>query len=331
MSCKIDNKTNIINNLEKLKSIYNTQEDKKWNIRALSIAINALKKFTDPIISGSQLQSEIKGIGEKIAIRIEEIIQTGTLKEFDHYDDIVNNNVSIMEELLSITGVGPVRAKKWIEIGVKDINHLKDLIKNGKIESTHHIDIGLKYYEDLKLKIPRNEIDSMKILLQNNINIIDKELIFEICGSYRRGLAESGDIDILVSHPKYKTNISKQKFILKIVEKLKSINFIIDSLTAKGATKFMGVCKLNSESSYARRIDIRVVDFNHYYASLIYFTGNKNFNVFLRNKALEMQYSLNEYNLSKLNDKDDLIILNSESHIFEFLGIPEVLPLDRNY
>ena len=326
----MDVKKNIINNLEKLKNLYSTQEDKKWNIKALVTAINALKKFDGDITSGKQLQSEIKGIGEKIAIRIEEIIQSGTLKEFDNYDDIICTNIPIMDELLSITGVGPVRAKKWIEYGVKNISDLKNLIKNGKIESTHHIDIGLKYYDDLKLKIPRSEIDNMKILLQKNIMEIDNELIFEICGSYRRGLLESGDIDVLVSHPKYPTSISKQKFISKITEKLTSLNFIIDSLTTKGATKFMGVCQINSESK-ARRIDIRVVDFNSYYSSLIYFTGNKNFNVFLRNKALEIDYSLNEYALSNVNNKDDTVILESESHIFKFLGITEVEPQGRNF
>ena len=326
----MDNKTSIINNLEKLKSLYSSDEDKKWNIRALSMAINALKKYDNHILSGKQLQSEVKGVGEKIAIRIDEILLTGTLKEFDNYDDIIDKNISIMDELLLITGVGPTRAKKWVQMGIKSIEDLKTNIKNGKIDSTHHIDIGLKYFEDFKLKIPRCEIDSIKILLKKNISEVDNELIFEICGSYRRGLPESGDIDILISHPKFKNNIVKQKFLSKIVEKLKSINFIIDSLTEKGNTKFMGVCTLNSESK-SRRIDIRVVDYNSYFASLIYFTGNKNFNVFLRNKSLEKNYSLNEYDLSNVKDKNESFILNSESHIFDFLGIAEIKPEERNF
>ena len=155
---------------------------------------------------------------------------------------------------------------------------------------------------------------------------INKDLIFEICGSYRRGALESGDIDILVSHPNYIDNIENQKFLEKIVKELSKSKLIIDNLTSKGTTKFMGVCKI---SDIARRIDIRLINYESYYAALIYFTGSKNFNVYIRNKALEKNFSLNEYALTDMKD-NTIKILNSEEEIFLILKIPYLSPIERN-
>ena len=312
----------IISKLENLKVIYQKDADKKWNLRALSTAINALQKYDGEIISGTQLKNNIKGIGEKISKRIDEIIETGTLAELDDIqeDDSLKN-------LLLITGVGLVRANKWIGMGIKNIDDVRKAIKDNKIKSTHHIDIGIKYYDDFQERIPKDEIDKMNIFLKNNIKKIDNQLIFEICGSYRRGLLDSGDIDVLISHEKFYENIAEQKFLDKIVKNLKKNNFIIDSLTTKGDTKFMGVCKLG-DGLIGRRIDIRMVDYKSYYTSILYFTGSKDFNVYLRNIALANNHTLNEYSLTNLSSGLSTS-LTSEEEIFEIFKISYVKPEDR--
>lgn len=318
----MDKKTLIISKLEDLKKIYQIDNNKKWNLHALSIAINAIKKYDKEITSGEILQKDIKGIGEKISKRIDEILETGTLKE------LINTETNIsLENILLITGVGNVRAKKWLDIGCKNIDDVKEAILNGKIKTTHHIDVGIKYYYDFQEKIPRSEIDNIKILLNNIIKKIDKKLLFEICGSYRRGTHESGDIDVLISHPSYPSNIEEQKFLMKVIRELTKIKFIIGNLTSSGNTKFMGVCKYEN-NKFARRLDIRVVNYNSFFTSLIYFTGSKNFNISIRNKALDKNLSLNEYALTDLND-NSIKLLTSEQEIFDILKIPYLSPEER--
>jgi len=312
----------IVFNLEKLKKNY-LGNDKKWNLRSLSIAIDNIKNYNEEIISGDQMKNKIKGIGEKISKRIDEILKNGYLKELDSSDNNINNSI---ENILQITGVGIVTAKKWVSLGITDIEKLKIAINENKIKTTHHINIGIKYYEDLKKKIPKQEIDKINDFLLI-IKEIDNELIYEICGSYRRGLLESGDIDVLISNPKFYINIDKKKYLQKIVKKLVDINFIIDKITLKGNTKFMGICKLNN--LIPRRIDIRVVDYCSYYTSLLYFTGNKNFNIYLRNLALNNNYSINEYFITD-NTNNTLISLNNEKEIFDILKIPYLIPSERN-
>jgi len=316
----------IIFNLNKLKNIYKEKKDKKWNLKALEIAIDKIDKYEGIIISGNQLKDEIKGIGEKISKRIDEILETNTLKELKNDLNLVTNKINNINDILLITGVGMVRAKKWNELGIYNIDDVKKALTNKLIKSTHHIDIGIKYYEDLQQKIPRDEIDKAKNIIHNALKKLDHKLIFEICGSYRRGNIESGDIDILISHPNFYDDILKEKFLEKIIKELTSINFIIDNLTSKGDTKFMGVCRINK---LARRIDIRLVDYKFYHTSLLYFTGSKNFNLYIRNKALENNYSLNEYAITDLND-NSLKYLNSEEELFEILKIPYLDPGDRN-
>jgi DNA polymerase beta len=308
----MNSKDLIISKLEELKKIYQYDDSKKWNLKALISAINVIKTYDKPIISGSQLQCELKGIGEKIAKRIDEILETGSLIELNNLSQ--NND---LDNLLLITGVGLVRAKKWINIGIKNIDDVKKAISDGKITSTHHIDIGIKYYDDFQKKIPRKEIDNMKNIIDTVIKKIDEKIIYEICGSYRRGLLFSGDIDVLITHP------NKINYLKKIIKELTKINFITDNLTSKGDTKFMGVCHL------ARRIDIRFVDYDSYYTSLIYFTGSKNFNLYIRNKALENNFSLNEYALTNLIDGSQKLLV-SEEEIFKILNIPYLTPNERN-
>ena len=316
----MDKKNLIISKLEELKKIYQQDADKKWNLRALSIAINAIKTYDKDIISGSQVQSNLKGVGDKISKRIDEILETGTLSELNNYE-LPNNS---FDNLLLITGVGGVRAKKWIKQGIKNINDVRKAIIDKTITTTHHIDVGVKYYEEFQQKIPRKEIDKMKIILTSVIKQIDKTLIFEICGSYRRNLKESGDIDILISNPN-KLSLESD-YLKKIVEELTKINFIIDFLS-EGNTKFMGVCQLNKKS-IARRIDIRYVEYESYYTSLIYFTGDREFNIYIRNKALKNNFSINEYCLTYVDGKK--VFLTSEKELFDILKIPYISPEKRN-
>ena len=155
----------IIFNLEKLKKNY-LGNDKKWNLISLLKAIENIKNYNGEIISGDQMRNKIKGIGEKISKRIDEILKNGYLSELEN----VNNNYEkYIENILNITGVGLVTAKKWISIGIKNIDDVKLAIKEKKIKTNHHIDIGIKYYEDLKQKIPRDEINDIKIILEKNI------------------------------------------------------------------------------------------------------------------------------------------------------------------
>lgn len=321
-------KIKIINNLNKLKISYYNQKNKQWQIKALNNAINNIEKYDKEIISGKDLKDNIKGIGEKISKYIDEIIEIG------YISDLKNNeiNENSYNELMCIVGVGQSKAKEWISKGIKNIDDLKSEISNGNITVTNNINIGLKYYNDLKFRIPREEINNLKNIFSSIIKSINKDLIFEICGSYRRNNKDSGDIDFLITHKNYNSdlkNFKKYNLLKEILDILKKEKIIIDEMTKNANKKFLGICKIPGYK-IARRIDIMFIDYKSFYSSIMYFTGNKYFNLYIRNKCLEKNYSLNEYYLTNL-ENDEKIYLKNENHIFDILDIKYLEPENRNF
>ena len=89
----------------------------------------------------------------------------------------------------------------------------------------------------------------------------------------------------------------------------------------------MGTCKLLTKDSLARRLDIRIIKIDSYATALMYFTGSKEFNLRLRNKAIEKDMLLNEYGLFKKNK--DRIYISSEEDIFKILEEDYLEPTQR--
>ena len=315
----------IIEQLEKLKISYYGKKDKKWQINALNKAIQPLKKYDKIISSGTQVQNEIKGIGKKIALHIDDILKNGFIEELSNQ----NIQQKSYEDFMAIVGVGQAKAKEWISKDIKTIEQLKKAIAENKISLTHNIELGLKYYDDLKIRIPRIEIDKLKKKVSQILKKINKEILFEICGSYRRNNQDSGDIDFLISHPKYKDQNQDYNYLKEILKELKKEKIIIDEMTKNPTKKFLGMCKI-PDYPIICRIDLMYIDYESYYSSIMYFTGNKYFNVYLRNKCLEKNYSLNEYCLTHL-ESNEKIFLKNESHIFEILEISYLEPEQRNF
>ena len=325
----MERKTLIISNLEKLKLFYlQDNANKKFQIIALNKAISSIQSYTKKIESGTQLKNDISGIGDKISKRIDEILDpnfSGTLKELEN-QDLKEDSYN---ELMSIYGVGNSRAKKWIEENnVRNIEDLKKEVSKGNIKITKNIETGLKYFDDLKQRIPREEIDVVKEIIQKELKKINPQLLFEICGSYRRKNETSGDIDILISHPKYIDENKEYNFLNDILKNLRKLDLIVDDLTKNGIKKFMGICKVK-QYNIERHIDILFVDYNSYYSSILYFTGSKNFNVYLRQKLLQKNMSLNEYCLKDL-ENNNIIYLTSEKEIFKIADIKYLEPHERN-
>lgn len=101
---------------------------------------------------------------------------------------------------------------------------------------------SFRYFDDFEKKIPRAEVAQIEKVLRNAIKELNSAYLVTICGSYRRGKEESGDIDVLVTHPDYtsKTKDEKKKAVsLKaIVECLEKKRLITDTISL-GSTKFM--------------------------------------------------------------------------------------------
>ena len=327
-----------------LRSDGNMKEAKplQFKVRNFVKAIKLIKLYEQEIETGEQLR-EIKGIGNGIINRVDEILETGTLAEIESdssLDSIANsskqNNSLKLKNLQRITGIGPVKAKKLLDEG-HTLESLNQDYKNNKDFDdilTHHQLLGLKYFEDLESRIPYEEIQRIEKYIKQVCQNIDMNLNLKICGSYRRKQKTSGDIDILITHSDINTSKDIDEvgvnYLEQLIKVLKSKKFLVDHLTVKGNTKYMGFCRyLNNP---ARRIDVRLIPRNCYSAALLYFTGSGEFNKNMRTFALKNGYTINEYGIYKLKkDKTKGLKMNcvEEKDIFKLLNIDYVSPENR--
>ena len=300
-----------------------------YKLNSITKALNVIKKIKFEIKSGNDIKS-YKSIGAGTIRRIDEILQNGSLSEVND-SDISGQHLAYAEELMKIFGIGRVKAYElYTKHNIKSINELKQAIKNKSIELPEVVIKGIKYVDKIKTNIPRSEIDKIYLKLINFAINIDPEIDIRICGSYRRELITSNDIDVIISHPSIinKEQSEKSDIMAKYIKLLKSKKFIIDSFTSADVlTKYMGVCKLNS-SSPLRRIDIRFIPQESYYTALLYFTGSSEFNRRMRSVALSMGYTLNEYRL--LGEKNKEFNIKSEKDVFDLLNMEYVEPKDRD-
>lgn len=306
---------------------YHLELEKKdgntFKIRAIQNAIYKIKNFKFKIKSGNYAKENISGIGNGIAKRIDIILENIKDAKNNQILDKKDFNSKISDnELLNITGVGPAKIKKWNEQNINSIKDLKEASKQNKIKLTHHINIGIKYYYDFLKRIPRDEVEMIENKCSKICKKINNSNKFIVCGSYRRGKKDCGDIDILITNPILKTNIDiENSRLLKIfVNELKKQNIIIDDLTNEGNKKFMGVCKVN-KNGIARRIDIRCIEYPALSCAMLYFTGSKDFNVLCRKAAIKNKLILNEYGLFNKDDKKKRIYLPTEEDVLKFLSI----------
>lgn len=317
----MDYKQIILDELETLAK-KETIEKQTFKVRAYQKVIKQLKSI-EKVDSWDDL-SNVTGIGEKIREKINEIFKTGKLRSAEKAR--TKHNLQIYDDLMKIHGVGATKAKQLVEeYNIESIEDLKNKLKDNSELLNNKQKIGLKYYEDINLKIPRKEMEQHESFLLDTLGNLDKDIQITIVGSYRRKVKESGDIDVLVTLRRKTTSEERCKLMCDIIEKLKNENYIKSSL-ALGDKKYMGVVKLKRKR-HARRMDILITSQEEYPFAVLYFTGSQELNIIMRKDAIEMGYRLNEYSL--LDKKEKPIILKSEEEIFNKLGYKFIPPESR--
>jgi len=333
----------IIENFKKLINLIindNLQLNDKINnfrIKSLKKVISIISKLNFEIKSSEDIKG-IPGIGKSSILRIDEIINTGLLEDLKNYDKIIKKNQSkekIINELTNVIGIGRIVANNLINTyKIKSVDELKKLSNsNPNLPLINEkIKLGLKYLGKFEGSIPRSEIDKIYDYLQKITDKFNSNMFVTICGSYRRELPTSSDIDILLVNMNlitmedvlnYKTNL-----LVEYVDYLHKENFLVDDITDKNIkTKYMGFGK-GKAFNKIRRIDIRLIPMVSYFPALLYFTGSYEHNQKMRLHAKKLGFKLNEYGLYDLRTTK-MIVVTSEQEIFEKLEMNYLMPNQR--
>ena len=322
-----ENNKKLIDNL-KILADYERINKEPFKVKAYEKVINSIELFDKKIETLEDIKL-LKGVGKKIEDKIIEFLNTGNIEEVV---SVLNDPKYILgNKLKGIYGVGPAKITELMT-KIEDFDELKEHpeLLNDKQK------IGLKYYDDMNLRIPMAEGKQHLKVVGKILNTLYSGIEFEFVGSFRRKNKDMGDIDILIKN--------RKGLVLKdVIKQLEDKSYIIEKL-AQGNNKFMGICRLSPELP-ARRIDILVADPSYYYFALLYFTGSYNFNIYMRKIALTKGLSLSEYGFKPVGEGaagaaaagvatnkniiDTSDSINSEEDIFKYLGMVYVEPHRR--
>ena len=293
-----------------------TKKGEAHRAKAYSTAEETIMKYPDDITDIKQIKN-LPGIGSTIYNKLDEYVKTGSIAALERER---NDPMNI---LCDVYGIGPSKAKELINKGITSISQLRDHenLLNDKQK------IGLKYYDNIKQRIPRKEITEFAKLFAV---IFDKyappDSTFEIVGSYRRKKEDSGDIDIII------TNKNNDKDAYENVLNQLIKDKIIIEVLSKGKTKSLTLVQIDKDYPI-RRVDFLYTSPEEYAFALFYFTGSKIFNTVIRQRAVDLGYTLNEHGLhyfSKgVKGKKVGHEFPSEKSIKNFLGVAYVEPENR--
>jgi DNA polymerase/3'-5' exonuclease PolX len=182
---------------------------------------------------------------------------------------------------------------------------------------------GLRFYESSQLRIPRTEMTEHEAVLKS---LIPALLNGTSVGSYRRGAADSGDSDMLVSYAPSTDVKAAQKAFQALVAAL-ATRYVVFPL-ASGKTKWMGF--LQTGAGVGRRLDLLLTPPEEMPYAILYFTGSDRFNVAMRKHATTLGYTMNEHTMKKVAaEAKDIPTMTKEEDIFTFLGLRYIPPTER--
>ena len=288
------NKERILRNLNFLCDKHK-DENATFKVRAYKKAIQVVTAHIDDIMITDLPKLNV---GARILEKIKYIISTG--KDLDQVintstlQNETNSQLEYVNILQSVHNIGNKKAQELVDkYNIKSIDEL-----HNKLELLNAKQIaGLKYHNEIQQRIPREEMDMHYDFLSTKLKDENNILTFTITGSYRRNVTTSGDIDVLLCIKTQQKNTLKN-----LINKLDDYIPKQDGTFALGEKKFMGMCKHPNCISH-RRLDIMLTTADYYPFALLYFSGNSDFNVEMREYAIKKGYLLNEYGLFKLPEQ----------------------------
>ena len=318
----MDNKA-IANILYETADLLEIDGQDSFRIRSYRNAAQAIESHAHQlkdIISDPKQVLAIPGIGKGMLTNLQELFNTGKLGV---QAGLLEKYHPSMLQLLKIQGLGPKTiALIWSAYQVCDVDGLEKLAREGKIRELprmgeKHEAKLLKAIEDYRRIGGRFLIDAAEIECEKITAYVEKFPGIEKitpAGSLRRGRETVGDLDILVTGEACTTEEGRQKAIAYVAQYPPLMDVIAS-----------GDNKISFHVRNGMQVDVRLLPPESFGAAMQYFTGSKAHNVALRQRALKMGYTLNEYSLATLEDEKP-VAGKTEEEIYDKLKLDYIAP-----
>ena len=318
-------KKDIVEVLERIGTMMEIKGENPFKVRAYFSGARTLQTMEEDLetVIGEERLGDVPGIGKALTEKIETLFATG---ELEFYDKLLASVPPGLLDLLDIPGLGGKKIKALHEqLEIDSIESLTEACNEGKVAELKGF--GEKTQEKILSGIKNREAYSARHLWWQARKVADRILPgleelpqverVEAAGSLRRGMETVGDLDFLVasSDP------------APIMDWFTSMEGIAE-VTAQGDTK----SSVRFEDGM--QADLRVVPGEQFFFALHHFTGSKDHNVRMRQKALSLGLSLSEWGLRPEEEKDSSrkagpVEAHCEEDIFKALGLQYVPPALR--
>ena len=292
-----------------------------FKTRAYANAARALETLNEPLdrVIAEERLGDIKGIGEALQKKITELAATGKLP---YYDELKASVPAGLLEMIQIPGVGPKKVKALHEhLGLKTVAELEAACLAGKVAALDGF--GEKTQAKILEGIKFRRTYAARHLLVEALSVSEPMLEAlrqhpdvvrcSAAGSLRRFRETIGDVDLLVS----------SKNPARVIDAFTGGPGVL-SVSAKGETKATVILAGGIQA------DLRVVSDAEFPFALMYFTGSKEHNIVLRQRAIQRGLRLNEYGLFKskeeTRDRKLLVACDTEEEIYGQLGLAGIPP-----
>lgn len=280
-------------------------------------SVGGLSRSVGDILDDGEDLTEIPGIGEDLATKIEEIIQTGSLKQLE---ELTGRTPVDLSQMLEISGLGPKRvAKIHKELDVSNLDELQTAAARGEIQELKGL--GPKTEDKILNDLEDREQGDQRILLSaaeeftgplvEYLRDLESVEWVKVAGSYRRRKETVGDLDILViSH-------AGEEVIARFVEYED-----VEKVVSAGETRSAVI--LHS----GLQVDLRIVGKSSCGAALLYFTGSKAHNITLRELAQDQDLKINEYGVFRGGGEEtgEPVAGETEREIYGLFGFSYIVP-----
>ncbi|MEO8724784.1 MAG: DNA polymerase/3'-5' exonuclease PolX [Acidobacteriaceae bacterium] len=296
-----------------------------FRIRSYRRAAEAVEAWHQPL--GSLRHDEkailaIPGIGKGMLANLRDIFNRG---EMSLHRELLKRFQPSMLELLKIPGLGPKTiALIWDAFQVGDLAGVEQLARAGKLQALPRLSAkseqkilkGIADYHQISGRFLLDTAERLAEQLISRLAALPGVAKTTPAGSLRRGRETVGDLDLLVTGACCTDNDSAQ--LSAVIESVVTFPGITEVL-AKGENKVS--LKLRG----GMQVDVRLLPPESYGAAMQYFTGSKMHNVSLRQRALKLGYTLNEYGLARVDDAT-VIASATEEEIYRALGLDWIPP-----
>ncbi len=297
----------------------------EYKPRAYRRAAENVREYPESVVDlareGPDAVAAIDGVGDAISAKIVEYVQTGSIEELEELREEIPAE---MDALTRVEGVGPKTVGTLYEaLGVQTLDDLEAAATAGEIrdldgfgaKTESNILEGIPFAREAHERSLLTEARPRGEAVREYLAGVPAVTECELAGSIRRWAPSVGDVDVLAAS-------EDGEAVVEAFTDWPEAETVIEAGTGKASVRAGGV-----------RVDLRVVVPAEFGAALQYFTGSKDHNVALRNRAIDRDLKMNEYGVFDVSETDsegqragERVAGESEASMYKALDLPWIPP-----